>query len=43
LLNSEHQIGAAKANFFFNFGFSAENWEQLVFRSSRNVLFSELS
>jgi hypothetical protein len=30
LLNPEHQIGASKAHFFINFGFSAAKWEQLA-------------
>jgi hypothetical protein len=30
LLNSEHLIGASKAHFFTNFGFSAAKWEQLA-------------
>ena len=30
LLNSEHRIGASKANFFCKFGFSADKWEVLA-------------
>lgn len=30
LLNPEHLIGASKAHFFTNFGFSVEKWEQLA-------------
>ena len=30
LLNHEHHIGASKANFFSQFGFSAEKWEVLA-------------
>lgn len=30
LLDSEHLIGASKANFFSRFGFSADKWEMLA-------------